>query len=212
MKSNLAMLILWIFIVIQGVSAQSAAMLDSPDWTLKKNKDGIKVYLRAEHSSEIKELKIELFIDHPIEAVIRALDDLEAGTEWIYACKEVKILERPSKDEVIYYTRIAFPWPFLDRDAVIRSINHWEGESFVSKSQVVPSYKYKNDLKSVVRMPQLDIEWRFTKIHEGRVHLKYLLKSDPGGLIPTWLIHLALDNGPVQTMKGFVDYIGQLSE
>ncbi len=180
------------------------------EWVLKRKKNDIKVFVKDAYNSEIKELRIEMYIDEPIERIIHALNDLESGTEWIYACKEVKVLEYPDDETVIYYTRMDFPWPLLDRDAVIKTTNYYSGAQFISDSELVIGYY--PEIEQVVRMPELKIRWTFEPIDSNRVFLVYYLKSDPGGYLAPWLINLALDNGPIQSMQAFVKFIENMGK
>ena len=50
-------------------------------------------------------------------------------------------------------------------------------------------------------MTILEIKWNLYPQKDGRVKIEYFLKSDPAGSIPTWMVNLALDQGPIETIK-----------
>lgn len=191
--------------VIFSICISSSVVWAQNDWVLKKEKDGIQVYFRNFEGSKIRELKIELEVHHSFNGVIDALNDVEACPDWVYACGLVDILEQKSNAEMLYYTVIDFPWPLQDRDAYITTNNEYTSTTFTSTSHGIVDYKPATN--KLVRLPEIDIEWYVEKRANGIVFIRYTLHSDPGGIIPAWAINLALDKGPIQSMKSFQKFL-----
>ncbi|MEM1121376.1 MAG: hypothetical protein AAGJ18_13070 [Bacteroidota bacterium] len=118
-----------------------------------------------------------------------------------------------------------FPWPLDDRDLIVRSTMNQDPITKVVRSESFNEPDYIPVKKGLVRIPSLHLWWEFTPKESGVVEVEYFLSSDPGGLIPAWMINLALDQGPTQTIKAFreilkkpkyrdaqLDFISELGE
>ena len=77
--------------------------------------------------------------------------------------------------------------------------------ALVSESKSINEFKEENT--DNIRVPHLHSVWTFEPIESGLIKMTYILNSDPGGNIPDWLVNLAIDEGPVQTIKRFLDLL-----
>ncbi|MFK8104120.1 MAG: START domain-containing protein [Saprospiraceae bacterium] len=176
------------------------------DWKLKKNKDGIEVYLKERTDSPLKELRIKTTIKGTLSAMLAVLDDLPKHKEWIYRSKKATLIKTVDENEMYYYSITDFPWPLTDRDIIFHATVTQDPVTkvVVAKSIGVPNYQANK--KGVIRIPMVEVNWRFTPKGNNTVELDYHLKSDPGGNIPAWLINMTIDKGPVQSIKKFKEY------
>jgi len=175
------------------------------DWELKKSENGIDVYLKSQDDSNIKMLKIVFDVEEPFLKVAHALDDVEACTEWVYACDVVDIYDEAEDGATIkYYTLIDFPWPLRDRDAYVESHTEMTENTFTSTSKALTDEAIKD---GIVRMSLMDIRWYAEKKAEELVEVTYTLRSDPGGMIPAWAINLAIDSGPIRSIEAFRTFV-----
>lgn len=191
----------WLICILCGmvgiVSAQEGA------WELKKDKNDVKVYVRETSDSPFKELKMSYTVEADMSAIIALLQDVEAIPDWVYKCTEAYVVKEISKEEEYYYNLVDFPWPLSDRDFVVKSKltrdtinNTLRSESWVA-NDMIP------EKEGVVRIKDLHLWWEFTPKENGIVHIDYYLKSDPGGYLPAWIVNMAADQGPMQTVKRF---------
>lgn len=172
------------------------------EWKLKKQADGLKVYLRDAENSNIKEVKIETTFDASLSSVIAVLKDVPAYSKWIYKCSAAERLEPGANTSSVYYCGIDFPWPLSDRDFIAKSKLRQDPNSkhvFIDV-QCAPAYLPEKD--GFVRIKKMNINYEFIPLPGNKVKMNYRLHSDPGGALPAWLINLAVDNGPVNTIKG----------
>lgn len=190
-------LVVMVLLFSNGLQAQDS------EWKFKKEKEGIKVYLREIANSNIKELKMTTTMDASLSTLISALDDVEMYKEWVYRCADAKILKVINESEMIYYTKTDFPWPLSDRDVVTKATLSQDSVTKVITSFTKVYPNYFEEIDGVVRIPELEITWMFTPLSNGKVHLDYLLSSDPGGHIPAWAINLGIDQGPAQSIINF---------
>jgi len=199
-RSFICFLLTFVFfsVTIEGLQAQKKG-----EWKFRKEKEGIKVYLREIENTNIKELRMTTIMDASLSTLIAALDDVEMYKVWVYRCMDAKILKIVSESEMIYYTKTDFPWPLSDRDVVTRAILTQDPDTKIltSFTKIYPDFYPEED--GVVRIPELEITWKFTPLDNGKVQLDYLLSSDPGGHIPAWAINLGIDQGPAQSIINF---------
>lgn len=174
------------------------------EWKLKKNKDGLEVYVRDSESSDIKELRLVTSVKANLSAVIAVLQDIDAMGDWLYRCSEVKTLSTKAGTDVSYYAKIDFPWPLADRDFVANS-NITQDPS--SKAVIIKSKGALDGMpvkKEVVRITEMDVLWKITPQSGGILKIENQLFTNPGGSLPAWLINLAIDQGPTQSIRKMI--------
>ena len=77
-----------VLLVIFPVASQGQA-----GWKLKREKNGISIYVREQADSPLKEYKARAVIAHPIRQVSEFLSDLERHQEWVFMCTDLTIIE-----------------------------------------------------------------------------------------------------------------------
>ena len=178
-------------------------------WELKRDKGGIKVFVREVEGTDIKELRFQTELEASLSSLAAILTDVEGFDDWVYASVKSETMQKISDTEVIYYAEIDFPWPMSNRDLVLHS-NFWQDpHTLAIHSQTYSSHTLKPEVDGKIRMTKADIHWIFTPCGNGRVKLDYLLSSDPGGSIPAWMVNFAADQGPLLTMVKFKEEIAK---
>jgi hypothetical protein len=126
---------------------------------------------------------------------------------WVKNCEESRQLEMNSDGECLYYSRIHFPWPIPDRDIVVSSrLFRMKDESrAVIQSTGIPDHI--PETPRVVRIAKLASRWTLTEQADGSLFLENHLISDPGGSLPSWLINLAVDKGPLESATALRDQL-----
>lgn len=169
-------------------------------WKLKRDKGGVKVYMREVPGSSIKELWFTSQIEASLSSIAALLTDVEGFDEWVYAAEHSEIIRKISDQEIYYYTIIDFPWPFQNRDLVLYSRFWQDPKTLAIHSQTTSAHWLKPAVEGMVRITEADLRWTFTPLGNGQVRVDYYLRSDPAGNIPSWLVNLAADQGPLQTI------------
>jgi hypothetical protein len=167
-------------------------------WELKKDENGIRIYSRSVKESKYKELKAVFDLPGTYEQLHFILNDVNNYKTWVYGTASSKIVERKSETEMIYYSRIAAPWPVSNRD-------------FYSDTRIwMDSGTHQMRLSSrnidkfpvtghIVRIPFMQSEWFITAPTPGALHVEYTLSWDPGGDIPVFLANAFCTTGPLQS-------------
>ncbi len=197
-----------LFALVFGLVSLSAQSPAKP-WKFKHEKSDIKVFYKNDGSG-IYDLKLVTNLDgYSMEAVAAILMDVEAYTQWVYKTSESWRVRTVSETEMVYYNVSDFPWPMADRDVILTSKISYNSDSktLISGSKATSTGVDKRDDR--VRMDLVDVKWTCIEKSDGKIEIEYTLKSDPGGLLPDWAVNMALDFGPVETMKAFKKKIGE---
>src|ERR1700740_889863 len=85
------------------------------NWTLLKEKDGIKISSRHSPASPFDDIHVELDVTGNIEQMETILTDVSKYKEWSYATKVSRHIKSLGPGKFIYYTEIEVPWPATNR-------------------------------------------------------------------------------------------------
>lgn len=174
-------------------------------WTLRKDKDGVKVYYKQ--STDIYEIKLTTSLQIPLAGLIQLFSEVENYPKWGYKVMESRLLQRVSETEMYYYSRLDFPWPMSDRDLIMhtRLTQDPKTKRVIAISEAAPDYLPV--VKDVERIRTAHTQWTLAPGTGGWLYVEYYIHSDPGGSIPDWLVNMSLDVGPRETIKGIRDII-----
>ena len=150
------------------------------DFTLKKEKDGIKVWLKNEN--KFYRFKVQMHIFKSAVEIEKVLQDYSAYTTWNPKLKEIKVLKK-TENQTILYMRFSSPWPFEDRDQVVSVTK--EIVNLNSIFYLIKSDTYKVDLvKNVVRINQVEGFWHLEKLQNNSIQITQEIYSDPKVNLP----------------------------
>ncbi len=180
---------------------------NSNDWVFKNEKEGVKVYYRK--TSEIHELKLVTSLKVSLSGLVTLLSEVENYPKWGYKVSESRELKKVSANETYYYSKLDFPWPLDDRDVVVRSsiVQDPVSRRVTATSISYPDYLPSN--KGVIRMRNAKTTWTLVPGQGGWTYVEYFISSDPGGSLPDWLVNMAIDVGPRETIKNIRSFVRQ---
>ena len=117
---------------------------NSNDWTLKNDKNNVKVFYRK--TSDIYELKLITSIKSSLSGLVTLLSEVENYPKWGYKVSESKLLSQPSAQESVYYSKLDFPWPLDDRDIIMHNfvVQDPITRKIVATSEAAPKYLPEN--------------------------------------------------------------------
>ena len=191
MKQLIALIIGFISII--NLNAQT-------DWELKKEEDGIKVYLREVEGSKIQEYKAEAILKGKVSSYIAVMKDVNSYAELYEHTKEVRLINENDTFHV-HYLVTDTPWPVKDRDAVYSSTysQHYDTKLVRIDMKIETGYEDEND--DYVRMEKADGYWLFDQVEPNKVEIIYQMHAEPGGSIPNWVINMFLVDTPIEDIK-----------
>ena len=178
---------------------------------------GIRVWKKSEQNSSILSFKGEVTINASIHEVFSVIFDPHHKKDFIQNCTEFDVLQfKGLPHSTTSYIRIGNNIPFIDdRDVVLKS-----RVEFLPKKKTMNVYfkKAPEDTllkplrKGIVRIPKLEGFWALKAIeNKGRHKTKitYQVTSNPGGVIPPWLVNLANKDLPFKTLNKLRKLVGQ---
>lgn len=177
--------------------------LVEPEWELKKEKKGIKVYFKESNNSKIKEVKTVIQVKTNLSKAVMIISEAPRFPEWVYQCKVGKFLGDFTPNDFYFYNLADFPWPLTDREFIFRCITFQDPNTLTvySNASAVPDKLPLN--KKYIRVKKAESNWKLTPLPNGIVEVEYHLITDPGGAIPAWMVNWALDIGPIKSMLKF---------
>jgi hypothetical protein len=171
------------------------------DWKFSTEKDGIKVYTSILPQSKIKAVRVLCEVNANINQLVALIMDVNAGAEWVYQTKSSVLLKQVSPSELYYYSEVKLPWPLQNRD-FISHLTLWQNPKtkMVTINGPVVS-DYIPEKKGIVRITESIGKWLLLPQPQNKCKIEYTLHVNPGGNIPTWLVNLFADQGPIQMIK-----------
>ncbi len=176
----------------------------SPDitysWDLAKEQNDITVYTRKVVGSRFKEYRAVTKIKATLSSLVALVDDMEACPLWIHTCKKGKLLKRISGMKTYAYTISNAPWPVSDRDAAVCKIISQNPEDRVVTIMIKGVPRYIPERPGLVRVKKIEGYWRFTPLDNDIIEVVYLVHSEPGGSLPSWLVNSVVVDQPYYTL------------
>jgi hypothetical protein len=174
-------------------------------WELKKNQNGIQVFIRKAANSSIKELRVVCELDATKAELVSTLQDIGNYSAWVYSNKKSVILKTINPEKIIYYTQSHLPWPIRDRDLVIELDISPTPDVLNIQAKSLPQYLPKND--DYIRVPYSLATWKVTQGANNKLKVDYTFSVDPGGNIPVWLVNATLTIGPYNSFVKLRDFL-----
>lgn len=182
--------ILFIFIVQTGYTQFDHC-------TLKKDKDGIKVYTCKSEHDRFKTLKASFIIKQTTPEELESfLRNVSNYPSWQYNMASADILKSNTVDgTMIIRSEIDAPWPLENRELIAQfSVQRFQDAEQLQFTVKTIAYDYPS-AKGLVRVPFSHAQWDIKKVNDS-VEVVYTMRIDPGGVVPAWLVNMAMAEGP----------------
>ncbi len=177
-------------------------------WSLAKQAEGIKVYLRTIPNSPLSEFKGEIEINTSAEKLVRVLRDADAFRRWMPGLAASKLLKITDTEQYHYLVNES-PWPVSNRDGIYHFTYTTADDSDIIVIQVEAIPDYLPRRSENVRIPQANGQWTLAPTATG-VQVTYQMHASPGGSIPDWLANQAVVDTPYDTLNSLRSYVQHL--
>lgn len=187
-------MLLALLLSMQGLWAQEV-------WKLKKDKDGVQVYMQTKEGSPFKIVKTVTVLNTTLTKVAAVLLDVMKTPEWVYGTKTCSIIKQESPQVVYYYAEIDMPWPASNRDFAIRISMSQNPQTKVitvlaeNQPTIIP------EKKGLVRIPESSGKWTISSAGAGKVRVEYELQVNPGGSLPAGIVNMFSYEGPFESFR-----------
>lgn len=176
-------------------------------WSLAKESDGIKVYVRDVPDSALREFRGEVELKTGADRVVQTLKDAGSFRKWMPDVVVSDLLKSTGTEQYHYLENKA-PWPVSARDGVYHFTYSRSGDTAAEVTTVrveaVPDYVPLREGK--VRVPKAEGQWKLVPT-AGGVSVSYQIHASPGGAIPEWLANRAAIDTPFETLKALRGYL-----
>ena len=185
-------LILLITVLCTVASAQN--------WQLKKDRDGIKVWVRtAADAGNLKESKAHMITEGQIDDFLDILLDFETYVDWTPKARSGRLVEQVDRDTYIFYSIYKAPM-VSDRDLVARlDILERSDDGVRVVMEAVPDRLPEED--GLIRMPAYRGEYIVDVLEDGRLDITLQYLADPGGRVPDWMVNSTASDVPFDLFR-----------
>jgi hypothetical protein len=184
--------ILWNGLLIGQVLAQPTGC------DLKRDSDGIKVYTCKTDTEKFKTLRAEFEISNTSMKELKVfLWDVSSYNTWQYNLLEAQAI-LSTETEVAYRALVDAPWPVENRETIVK-MRVIEMDTVLAIQ--VSRFDYAQPPpENVIRVPYFEASWKVIPAGKN-LRATYTLHIDPGGIVPAWLVNMAMADGPYVSFK-----------
>lgn len=207
-------LLLSLFLILPTFANASFKVSDLTWKPVKRlSKNGIIVYKAEQKDPEtgLVPLRVKAKLAYRADRVLSVLANTERKVEWLPKAKLTKTLEKKSVFERVEYSRYHVPWPFQDRDFVLKMSGSFDKEkrevTVMTSSTVHPSAP---GVKKVVRASNKIGIIKLRPINNDKeTELEMTFLTDFKGNIPTFLVNFVQRKWPKKFMEGLREQLAK---
>ena len=169
------------------------------NWSLKKDGNGVAVYTRKLNNEKYKEIRVKCVFNASVDELLKILQDVNHHKDWVYKTIKSYMLCWKSRDTLVYYSEISVPWPASNRDAVVQLT---VARDSLNKNYKIEVRSFPNLIpvkSNIIRVPYSLASYNIIALPNNRISIDYILRVDPGGSLPAWLVNYTATIGPYNT-------------
>jgi len=166
-------------------------------WVVKKDKNGVQVYLRDTAGSEYKSFKGTMKIQASLSEIVDILKKVEDYRQWFAFTKTSKLLKKEDNIQFVYI-ETSFPWPYKNRDMVYQM--EFETINITTTRILLKGISgYIPKKKGILRMKKSE-GYLLLNSKGSTTEITYVFHSEPEGNIPVWLVNKSVIDFPYKTL------------
>jgi hypothetical protein len=177
-----------------------------PKWKVLLKKKGIAVSERPEKGRDLPSFKGTGIVPGTLFEILAVLRDGKRRKEWMSRSGLTRDVKVSNHFTAISYQQTLAPWPASDRDVVMKTKVYYQ-ESSKSMIATFNHVHWKKKISGVdrddfIEMPYLKGYWYLRYVSDHQTEVTYMVNTDPGGLLPNWLISRITSDVPYYTILG----------
>jgi len=185
-----------------------ALTIFASEWTLEKEKNGIKVYTREVAGSEYLEFKGETVVEGSVPALVSILYDTPNAPAWLHECSFAMTLDEMAFEENYIFQIYDLPFPVSNRQVILHSQLFWTEKGARLETKEVNSYCDEHTAKRCETVQKADLieidrsrgHYLFNALGNGQTKIVWQQHIEPGGSIPTWLANALVVDIPYNSL------------
>ena len=168
-------------------------------WEILQNQNGIQIYFRSSGENLI-EIKATQILKTNTLTVASVLLDFDNYINWKSSCILSKKNGLISENKYVYYYQSEVPWPFSDRDCVLKFTIDQNKRTGVIKTKAIGIKGYKALNNNFERDYGNQNNWILTPLSKNKVKITNYISFKISEAYPVWLIKQAINEGYYETM------------
>jgi hypothetical protein len=165
-------------------------------WKLKKNKKGIKIYVRKVSISPILSFLGVVELETDLSTVVAFMTDVSQYTSYMQMCNHAEILQHVSVTDKIFYTINRPPWPVKPRDNIALSKWAQDPDTLIVSGKCLSLPEFLPHKKEFIRCPLLLIDFSLRPLDNGNTEFTFEAIVEVGGWVPNWVVNFCLVDTP----------------
>ncbi len=170
------------------------------DWNLEFVKKGISVYTKPVPGSPLKAFKAEAEIEAPIEIINSILSDSNGRVNWMPDSIISYDLINDNNTYIVSYNETEVS-VVNNRDVIIETRITENEDRIVHEYSALDRPDLVPEFKGRVRITDMTGSWTLTPAGSS-TYVVFIVKANPGGIIPLWLANMASKDIPYRTILG----------
>lgn len=150
-------------------------------------------------------------VDAPVLKILAVISDPALAKKWNKNAYNQRIVERLNDREVIFYAAHKTPWPFQDRDMLLKiKFSVDEQKRYILIQSRETSHPAVPAQKGLHRVKFARVTWYLKplkKFKGQKTWVEFTAHMDPGGNIPSWLMNLVSKKIPFHTIKNIREMV-----
>ncbi|MCP5162838.1 MAG: START domain-containing protein [Hahellaceae bacterium] len=175
--------------------------LNAPDWKEIEQEDNITIYTRHQEGSSFEAFKAVAILNAPFTNIMAVMANPLSCLEWVHGCSKVYGFDENSFIDRYAYSVNDLPWPFKDRDYILKvEITSDPATQEINMHMVAANDKIPaND--DYVRVTIAETSYLISPVNESQTKVIWLQHTDPGGVLPGWLVNTLVVDIPVKSLQ-----------
>ncbi len=191
----------------------SFCFAQTDDCDLRRDSDGIKVYVCKSANEKFKTLRAEFTLENTsMDQLLEFLFNVKDYPNWQYNMISAKKLDRISDTEMNYQSDVDAPWPVDDRELIVNfKVNRDAGANQIN----IVMHNILSDIpmkSGFMRVPFFFATYQISGINKTSLKIVYNLNIDPGGSVPPWLVNMAMAEGPYLSFKNLKKRMAEVNK
>lgn len=183
------LLFLIVFTRSGGNSNFKKYWLNSNNWKLKKNINGVKVYISNCYNSGIKKFAATINLTTNLNELVGIIYNFENYPKWIQGCKSARLIKENDKNSKTGYIEISVLWPFNNRDMLLNFQVSAKTEKLfqvviISKPDEIPKKQ------GIIRLQNITGSFMLKERNYSCIEVNCQLFIESKSNIPDWIINM----------------------
>lgn len=185
--------------------------LEAPDWSERKQEGNITIFTRPHTGSNFEAFKAVAVLDAPLSNIMAVMANPLSCTEWVFGCTVSYGFDAESFNNRYAYSVNDMPWPFKDRDYVLHIKTTSKPDSGEILMHMEASENKKEVTEEYLRVSVAQTVYILKALNDGKTEMTWLQHTDPGGVLPGWLVNSLIVDIPVKSLQA-LERIAQLDK